>query len=287
MSSELNVHGARYQAGVGDRGSCGTAWSRGRSPAPASIPPARDETFPADNWWENPAKFLLDVHADTEHDSLWLLALTAKSALLQATGQLFDCAVTLARPGKTPLTAGNCNRAASLAMWDENSGEGPVSQALAGRLAVIVNGYSRDLRWPAYREQLRISVYRSVASVPLPMAAGHFGAMTLLATNGGVFTPAVLGKVMAFGAVAATSLTAATEVREALSAADQARSALKGRTSIDVACGVIMARNRCSYDEAFAVLLNTSNHNSVYPNDAAETILDDLPGGAPAVHFKR
>jgi GAF domain-containing protein len=287
MSSELNVLGARYQAGAGDGGSSGTAWSRGQSPAPASSGAARDETFAQDKWWESPAKFLLDVHADTEHDSLWLLALTAKSALLQATGHAFDCAVTLIRPEDVPLTAGNSNRASGLAAWDQETGDGPVAQALGGRLAVVVNAASGGARWPAYRERLRMSVYRSVASVPLQLSAGHFGAMTLLATKGGIFTPGVLSKAMAFGEVAATSLVAANEVRQAISTANHLRSAIKGRTSIDVACGVIMARKRCSYDEALGILVEASSHNNAYPKDVAETILDDLPGGAPAVHFKR
>jgi ANTAR domain len=234
-------------------------------------------------WLDNPAGYLLDIHADTEHDSLWLLALTAKSTLLQTTGHSFDCAVT--GPGPSRLTAATSHQAAMLAGSDQKAGDGPASQALTGRLAVIVNAHSRDQRWPQYREQLRMARYGSVAAAPLQLAPGQCAAMTLFAADTSVFTPAVLGSVLAFSALAAKSLAAAVEVREARSATEHLRSTLRGSTSIDVACGVIMAKNRCSYQEAFDIVLATSSHHHLQAGDVADSILKHLPGGSPPAHF--
>lgn len=227
----------------------------------------------------------MDIHADTEHDSLRLLALTAKSALLHATGRAFDCAVTLARPGQDPLTAANCSRAAGLAKWDQSTGQGPVSQTKSGRLTVIASAQSAEHRWPAYREQLLAAGYRSAASAPLPFTSGSFAAITFLSTESRAWAPAVRQSMLTFTVMAGKSLMAATEVREALAAADRMRWAIQGRTSIDVACGVIMGKNRCSYEEALRILVQASCHHNVDASIAAETILKDLPGGPPATHF--
>jgi hypothetical protein len=190
------------------------------------------------------------------------------------------------RPGRTPLTAGTSEPAAALARWDLGNGDGPASQAMAGRLAVILNDFSRDPRWPAYWAPLRGAGYRSVVSLPLELEAGCTAALTLTAEETGVFAPAVLADVVMFSKVAASSYVMASGVRTALAAAGHLRTAMEGRTSIDVACGVIMGQNRCSYEEAFGIIATASSHRNVKVRALAESLLEDLPGGAPATHFK-
>ncbi len=84
----------------------------------------------------------------------------------------------------------------------------------------------------------------------------------------------------------ATSVMA-EEIRMALATADQLRSALDSRTVIDVACGVVMARNRCSCQDAFQVLLKASDEGSKTLREIAETVLAGLPAGSPATYFQR
>lgn len=229
---------------------------------------------------------LLDFRADREEDSLRLLALAAVSALAEGTGHALDGAVTLARRGQTPLTFGNSERAIGLARWDQGNGDGPVSQALSGRMAIIVNDFCRDPRWPGFWRPLRDASYRSLVSVPLPLEPGCSAALTLLTDKTNAFTPAVVADVVAFSKVAASSYLMASEIREALAAACHLRTAMQGRTSIDVACGVIMGQNRCSYEEAFKILANASSHRNVKVRVLAESLLEALPGGTPGTHFQ-
>ena len=206
------------------------------------------------------AGLLLDLRAVSEEESLRLLALSAVSTVAGGAGYAVDGAVSLARRGQTPVTSGNSERAIGLARWDQGNGDGPVSQALAGKLAIIANDYSRDTRWPGYWRPIRDASYRSVLSVPLPLEPGGSAALTLLAEKTNAFTPAVMADVMSFSRVAASSYLMATEVREALAAAGHLRTAMQGRTAIDVTCGVIMGQNRCSHEEAFKILATASSH---------------------------
>ncbi|GAA1757248.1 hypothetical protein GCM10009712_02670 [Pseudarthrobacter sulfonivorans] len=309
MSFELRVRRSRNPSAAGD-GASGTAPYRGKSPAPrtstshtsatphgansrgadwhggpgnASLP---GHNAASDAWTVGSAGVLLDFRAGSEKDSLGLLARAAAAALSERAGCSLDCAISVVRPGLTPLTAGTSEQAATLARWDLRNSDGPVSQAIAGRLAVILNDFSRDQRWPAYWGPLRDAGYRSVVSVPLQLESGCKAALTLITEKTGVFAPAVLADVVMFSKLAARSYVMASEVRAAEAAAAHLRNAMEARTSIDVACGVIMGQNRCSYEEAFGIIAKASSNRNVKVRALAESLLEDLPGGAPATHFK-
>ncbi|MET1086958.1 MAG: GAF and ANTAR domain-containing protein [Arthrobacter sp.] len=266
MRTEIRVRKAHHQLGA-DGGGSHTSLPQGHVPAlPEPVP-------------------VLDVRADTDEDSLCLLALAAVQALPDIAGSV-ECAVSLPRRAWEVLTSGTSDRAVDLARRDQENGYGPVSQALTGQPGFILNGYTTNTRWPAYWEQLADAGYRSLASVPLALEGGRFAALTLMAERDDVFTPAVQRRLMAFGQVAAASHLMASELRTAKATADQLRTAMTGRTSIDIACGVIMGQNRCSYQDAFQILATASSHRNIKVRVVAETILSDLPGGVPATHFK-
>lgn len=49
---------------------------------------------------------------------------------------------------------------------------------------------------------------------------------------------------------------------------------------IDAACGVIMAQNRCTHDQAFELLAKASSHRNQKLHDVAADIIAHL-GGTP------
>ncbi|WP_285249848.1 GAF and ANTAR domain-containing protein [Pseudarthrobacter sp. fls2-241-R2A-168] len=267
MGIELRLKRAPHQAGAGD-GSNGTARFHSRSAAPPRF------------------GVLLDLRAHSDEASLQLLGLAATSALSELAGCTLDCAVTLVRPRHPALTAGASSGATFLAQSDQSRGDGPVSHALAGHLALMANSYSADPRWPSYWRPLGEAGYRSLLSVPLQLHADSLATLTLLAPQDNAFTPGVIVAAGAFSKLAAGSYLSAAELRAAQARAEQLEAALQGRTSIDVACGVIMGQNRCSYDDAFHILAQASSHRNVKARVVAETMLRELPGGLPSTHFK-
>jgi GAF domain-containing protein len=266
LGTNLRVWKTHHQTGADDGGG-GTAWFRKESSAPT-------HSFS-----------LLDLRAGTDQDSLDLLAHAAASNF-PGTGGSLDCVVSLPRFKHSFLTSGTSDPAVRLVLWDQENADGLIAQALSGRPAAIVNSYSTHPRWPGYWEPLAEAGYRSIATAPLALEPGKFAALTLLSDSDDVFTPAALTRLAAFSEVAASSFRMAAELRTALATVDQLRTAMQGRTSIDVACGVIMGQNRCSYQDAFQILAKASSHRNVKARVVAETILSDLPGGSPSTHFK-
>lgn len=267
MGIELRLDRADQRAGTGG-GSSGTASWRGQSAAP--------RTFGV----------LLDLRAHSDEASIQLLALAAIAALSEPAGCTLDCAVSLLRPRQAALTSGTSTAASCLAQSDQSSGQGPVSHALAGHVALVVNSYSADQRWPSCWRTLSEAGYRSLLSVPLHLHAGGRSALTLLAQQDNVFTPSVIVAAGAFSKLAAGSYMSAAELRTAQALAEHLQAAMQGRTAIDVACGVIMGQNRCSYEDAFRILAQASSHRNVKARVVAEAMLRELPGGLPTTHFK-
>lgn len=259
---ELRARSAHHQAGYDDGPA---AWSRALRPSGhASAPP----------------RVLLDFRAGSREESLTLLVRSAPRALADVAGCALDYAVTLPRQYQASLVRGTSDTAVASVHDDEDRGEGPVCQALTGRVAVIGNSYVADPRWPAYWQAFRSAGYRSEASVPIPLAPGHFAALTLLSRTDNVFSGSVIAAAAAFSKRAGSSYALAEELRTAQALAGQLASALETRASIDLACGIIMAQNYCSYEDAFAILAKASSHRNVKLRLVAEGILANMPGGS-------
>ena len=229
---------------------------------------------------------LLDLvtGAQSLAESLDTMARMAGATLSQAGGSAAECAVVL-YAGKHTTVAGTGGSPRALASRELELGEGPLTDALATGLPVAANHLATDLRWPQYRRHVRPAGYRSVLAVRLQLDDGAQSAVVFFAARTAAFPQAVVAAALDFADLASRSLRLVLELREARTSAADLRSALESRTSIDIACGVIMAENRCSYREAFGIMSKASSHRNIKLRKVAEDILDNLPDGAPRTHF--
>jgi hypothetical protein len=239
----------------------------------------------SNGWRWDGAELLYDLVAATEADSLQTLAGIGTATLTRAAGSVLDCVVTLRAPKRRPVTAGLSEEAVALTRWDQEHSHGPASESMDGSVAIVLNAESRDPRWPHYRQRLHAVGYLSAVSLPLDVDRGYAGALSFLAAERNVFTDEVMSHALGFRGLASRSLRLATQVRRASEVTHQLRSALSSRTTIDIACGVIMGQNRCSYDEAFDILAKASSHRNMKLRHVAESILEGY-GGAPKTHFE-
>ncbi|XTR53205.1 ANTAR domain-containing protein [Pseudarthrobacter sp. So.54] len=61
---------------------------------------------------------------------------------------------------------------------------------------------------------------------------------------------------------------------------------MEHRTSIDLACGVVMAQNRCSQEEAMRILTTVSSNRNQKLRVVAAEILKNVTGGDVRTHFE-
>ena len=229
--------------------------------------------------------FLLDLMTGADDDAASLQKLADASARWISTtaGTAIECAAVLHRQRSCPASAGSTPAAASLALDDE-TGDDPaaIASALLGPAVINPGG----ARWQAYRRRLTDRGFGAGLAVPLELQPGSAGTLVFLGPTNYVFNGKVVDEAAWFAGVASHSLKLALDVHGVIRAGDNLKQVLESRTSIDVACGVLMAQNRCSYAEAFGKLAGTSRHRNLKVRSVAEGLLRSLPSGAPVTRFE-
>ena len=223
--------------------------------------------------------FLLDLITGAETDQDLVQRLAEAGALALAGSA--DCAALLMRAGGPPVTAGNSPGAAALASAEDRNGGGPLAHAMSAAELLKVDR-TAPTRWQAYRRRLSASGFGAALAVPLGLEDRTSCALLFLVRGSTGLTPNLVAEARWFAEVAAQSLRLALEVRSVRSAGDNLKNVLEGRTSIDVACGVIMAQNSCTYAEAFSKLAGASRQRNLKVRSVAENVVKSVAAGTPA-----
>ncbi|MDP9986406.1 ANTAR domain-containing protein [Arthrobacter sp. FW306-05-C] len=241
---------------------------------------------PANNKALERQGFLLDLvtGADGEAGSLQILADAAAHWVSTTAGAAMECAVVLHRQRSCLATAGSTSGAAGLAASEDEHGDGPTALGSVLAAPTVIN--QAGGRWQAYRRRLVDNGFGAALAVPLDLKPGLAGALVFLAPANVGFTAKVVNDAAWFVEVASHSLKLALDVHGVIRAGDNLKQVLESRTSIDVACGVLMAQNRCSYAEAFSKLAGTSRNRNLKVRSVADSILRAMPSGPPGTRFE-
>ncbi|MET3143946.1 UNVERIFIED_ORG: hypothetical protein ABIB13_003683, partial [Arthrobacter sp. UYEF2] len=101
----------------------------------------------------------------------------------------------------------------------------------------------------------------------------------------GLFNGDILDQTISIAEAARRTLLLAVRIATIQNRAEDLESALHGRTPIELACGVIMAQNRCSQQDALTILTRTSNHRSQKLRVVAAELVADLTASPIHAHF--
>jgi GAF domain-containing protein len=234
------------------------------------------------------ARQLQDLIMGTENveDFLDRLAEFSAATLSRSVGVDIECGVTLQRRKRTMTVAGSSPRAVTLDRIEQSLGDGPCLEALRTKTVVLLADVDTDPRWPDYQRQLAGNACRSTLGVPLEIGPDAAGVLNFFASGHGVFTKDVVADAAGFADLAGRALRLAVRIGTAQSRAEDLKAAMERRTSIDLACGIIMAQNRCSQDEAMAILTRVSSNRNQKLRDVAAEILSKLQSGEVHTHFE-
>lgn len=231
---------------------------------------------------------LQDLIMDTENveDFLDRLAEFAAATLSRSVDGEIECGVTLQRRKRTMTVAGSSPRAVALDLIEQSIGDGPCILALRTKSPVVLADVATDARWPEYQRQLAVHGCHSTLGIPLQIGGGSIAALNFFASGTEVFTEEVVAEAAGFADLAGRALGLAVRIGTAQTRAEDLQAAMEHRTSIDLACGVIMAQNRCSQNEAMAILTKVSSNRNQKLRDVATEILYNLQGEEIRTHFE-
>jgi GAF domain-containing protein len=215
---------------------------------------------------------LLDT--DTLDEFLQALAQQALDLAPVAHG----CGVTLERQGR-PVTVSSAG--ASATELDEaqyGQDDGPCLQAMRTGLEVHVPDTLSETRWAAYPAYAAASGARSSLSLPIAPHSHTAGALNLYAPVPHAFAGRDLTALRLLAAQATGAIALAQRIADAQQFAADLQTALKSRTVIDQAMGVIMGQQRCTPEAAFNVLRAASQHRNVKLRDLCAELIGSITG---------
>ncbi len=231
---------------------------------------------------------LQDLLLGTENVEEFLdqLAVLAAGTITRLAGADVECGVTLQRRRRTMTVAGSSPRAVVLDRIEQSIGEGPCIEALRTKSVVLLADVDTDPRWPGYQMQLAGQGCRSTLGVPLEIGPDAAAALNFFGSDTGLFTEEVIAEAVGLADLAGRTLRLAVRIGTAQSRAEDLQAAMEHRTSIDLACGVVMAQNRCSQEEAMGILTRVSSNRNQKLRVVAAEILRNLTDGDVRTHFE-
>lgn len=225
-----------------------------------------------------------------ESDTLeaFLNALTRLAALeLSADGTEVLCGVTLLRHKKAGTIASSGPIAQAMDELQYEYRNGPCLTAARTQQLVHAPDLATDIRWPGYSEVIRDHGIHSVLAIPFDLEGPDLAALNLYAGQAHWFTPGRVAAARDYAAQTAQALQISIRLAHHLDAEHDALEAMKSRTSIDLAVGIIMGQNRCSQEEAFALLVSASSSRNIKLRDVATAMVEGTGAKEPATHFDR
>lgn len=225
------------------------------------------------------------VGAENVVEFLTGLAGLAAAAVSEVAGDQVECAVTLKLRRKPTTIAGSSQRAVELDQIEQAVGDGPCIKALREMSPIIIDDVTADSRWPDLARKFAEADVHSSLGVPLEISSEASAALNFFASKPGIFTANVYEKAVGFAAAAHNTLHLSVRIGTAQSRADDLEAAMQSRTAINLACGVIMAQNRCSQSEAMEILTKVSSNRNRKLRDVAAELIAQLSGTNVHTHF--
>lgn len=228
---------------------------------------------------------LYDVILDGSDIRGFLDELVARTAT-GLTNHSMWCGITLLRP----------KRAATVAMSDPGilpideaqykAAQGPCLTAAKTGETIYVPDVRAEHRWPVFTRAIAAMPVRSIVAVPFPIRGDSSAALNLYSVAVNAFSDSDIQGARFHASSTSKALQLALRIAELNDARDDLASALAGRTSIDLAIGIIMGQNRCDQETAVRVLKKASNGRKLKLRTVAEMVIGTVSNGEIQTHFE-
>ncbi|GAA3492859.1 MULTISPECIES: GAF and ANTAR domain-containing protein [Streptomyces] len=188
------------------------------------------------------------------------------------------CGITLERHGH-PLTVTSAGTSAC-ALDEKQYGldTGPCLQALRSGEEVHVRDTLEETRWGPYPAHAVAAGTRSSASFPVAPHSDTAGALNLYSPEADGFDTADLTALRELAGQATGAIALARRTARSQQFTDDLRKAVQHRAVIDQAIGILMAQQRCTSAEAFAILRSASQNRNVKLRDLCADLIVRVTG---------
>jgi GAF domain-containing protein len=160
--------------------------------------------------------------------------------------------------------------------------DGPCLQAMRSGEVVTVADMAAEQRWGCYPQRALEAGVRSSVSLPLTVGARGRGALNLYASSPHAFTEADERTGRSYAGQASGALSVAWQMAEREEALGHLTRGMATRQAIGQAVGLLMAQRRCTAEQAFELLKDTSQRANLKLRDIADQLVNDHEDGVRA-----
>jgi GAF domain-containing protein len=156
--------------------------------------------------------------------------------------------------------------------YDSKTG-GPCLSAYRQQQVFRIDSTADEPRWPDFSRSAAAEGIRSTLSLPLVVGGDGLGALNIYSRKEKGFSEADVALASTFAAYASVALANARMYWRTQRLADQLEEALTTRGVIEQAKGIIIARQGCTADEAFQMLVRLSQRGHKKLHDVAAELV--------------
>jgi GAF domain-containing protein len=208
------------------------------------------------------------------------------ASLLAPRGVEIFCNVTVVRRKRPMTVAWSTRLSTAMDELQYAFGDGPCLAAMRTGVTVYVCDVTTEHRWPDYTQAVAAHGVLSILSVPLQLEGDSSAALNIYSSAPHGFSGEDMARAEMFGEQSAKTLKLELRLAHLREAKEDLEAAMKSRTAIDVAVGVIMAQNRCSQERAMTILRRASNSRNIKLRDVAAGIIASVsPNRRLRTHF--
>jgi GAF domain-containing protein len=193
--------------------------------------------------------------------------------------ELSDVSITLIKDEQPRTVVFTGVLAVSLDERQYATGYGPCTDAAVSGSTILVDTSRPEEQYPDFSAAAASAGVTHVLSVALPIPQRSIGALNMYSRATTSFSRDSIALAESFAGYAAVALANTVDYQDALDLVTNLRAAMASRAVIDQAKGIIMARERCSADEAFAVLTRLSQQQHVKLRLVADQVVTDAQAG--------
>ena len=182
-----------------------------------------------------------------------------------------------------PVSVGTTDREA----WEADQVEfevadGPCVEVLTDDTVFSGIDLRTERRWPAWSAVAELLGFRSAAAVGVRLGGGDKLVLNCYGVGEDFLDDAAVGRAQDFVEELAGTMPLALRLAAQATEIAQLQEALASRSTIDQALGVLMAQNRCTRDQAFAILRRASQNRNIKIRDVAGALIERFTGHPPS-----
>jgi hypothetical protein len=178
-----------------------------------------------------------------------------------------------------PFTVATTDREA----WEADQVEfdladGPCFEVLMKDAAFGGIDLRTERRWPAWAAVAELQGFSSAAALGAQLESGRRIVLNAYSAGQAFLDADAVERAQQFVEELAFTMPIALRLARQVTEVSQLQQALASRSTIDQALGVLMAQNRCTRDQAFAILRRASQTRNVKLRDVASAIIHRFTG---------